>query len=77
MAEKLFITFVGKSFLYLCIYFLFLYFLVNIIGISIYTIHPFSKGGIIGLLIYAGIRSWDKVFNEKQEIEQENNEKND
>ena len=55
MAEKLFITFVGKSFLYLCIYFLFLYFLVDIIGISIYTIQPFSKGGIIGLLIYAGL----------------------
>lgn len=62
MAEKLFITFVGKAFWYLCIYFLFLYFLVNIIGISIYIIHPFSKGGVIGLLIYAGIRSWDKVF---------------
>lgn len=77
MAEKLFITFVGKAFWYLCIYFLFLYFLVNIIGISIYTIQPFSKEGIIGLLIYAGIKSWDKVFNEKQEIEQENNEKND
>ena len=42
MAEKLFITFVGKSFLYLCIYFLFLYFLVNIIGISMKKLFLFT-----------------------------------
>lgn len=43
MAEKLLMVFTGKAFLYLFLYFLFLFFLTNIVGISPYTIQPFGK----------------------------------
>lgn len=74
MAEKLLMVFIGKAFLYLFLYFLFLLFLTNIVGISPYTIHPFGKGGAIGALILAGVHSWDTVFKKE---EQENDKKTD
>lgn len=76
MAEKLLMVFIGKAFLYLFLYFLFLLFLTNIVGISPYTIQPFGKGGAIGALILAGVHSWDTVF-KKKEQEQENDKKTD
>lgn len=76
MAEKLLMVFIGKAFLYLFLYFLFLLFLTNIVGISPYTIQPFGKGGAIGALILAGVHSWDTVF-KKEEQEQENDKKTD
>lgn len=74
MAEKLLMVFIGKAFLYLFLYFLFLLFLTNIVGISPYTIQPFGKGGAIGALILAGVYSWDTVFKKE---EQENDKKTD